>query len=184
MELCWPEREMLESYVDALRRSWSPNTLRPEATAEELEQIRVDAVAFLASLVDREATGDPITLPDGTQAARLPGYRMWMWDGAFCGSISFRWQPGSSALPPYVLGHIGYSVVPWKEGRGYAKRALSLLLPMVKAEGLDHVELSTDLGNIASRKIIEANGGVMVGQVDDSPWHGPEPVLRYRIDLS
>ena len=52
-----------------------------------------------------------------------------MWDGEFCGSIGFRWQPGTSTLPPYVLGHIGYAVVPWKRGRGYATQALALLLP-------------------------------------------------------
>ena len=37
----------------------------------------------LASLVDREASGDPIILPDGTKVSRLPGYRRWLWDGGF-----------------------------------------------------------------------------------------------------
>ena len=69
----------------------------------------------MALLDDREAKRGPVTLPDGSQVPRLPGYRRWMWDGEFCGSIGFRWQPGTSALPPYVLGHIGYSVVPWKQ---------------------------------------------------------------------
>jgi len=41
-----------------------------------------------------------------------------MWDDEFAGSIGFRWQPGTSALPPHCLGHIGYAVVPWKQGRG------------------------------------------------------------------
>jgi len=35
-----------------------------------------------------------------------------MWDGEFCGQIAFRWQPGTEALPPHCLGHVGYSVVP------------------------------------------------------------------------
>ena len=73
------------------------------------------------------------------QVARLPGYRRWLWDGEFCGSIDFRWQPGTTALPPHCLGHIGYGVVPWKQGRGYATRALSLLLPAARAEGLAFV---------------------------------------------
>ena len=66
--------------------------------------------------------GPPIVLPDGTTAARLPGFRLWLWDTEFCGSIGLRWQPGTSELPAHVLGHIGYAVVPWKEGHGYAKK--------------------------------------------------------------
>jgi len=71
-----------------------------------------------------------------------------MWDGEFCGSIGFRWQPGTTALPPYCLGHIGYSAVPWKRGNGYATTALRLLLSDARARGLAFVELTTDADNI------------------------------------
>jgi predicted acetyltransferase len=184
MELRWPAREMLDAYTAALRRAWSPNTLRPEAAGEELALIEQDPVRFVSSMVDREATGDPITLPDGSRAPRLPGYQKWLWDGEFCGSISFRWQQGTSALPSYVSGHIGYTVVPWKQGRGYATRALALLLPEARAEGLDHVDLETTADNIASQKVIETNGGIRVEPVDAARGHGPDPVIRYRIDLT
>jgi predicted acetyltransferase len=123
MMLIWPSREYLPSYVAALERGWSPDNFRGEVTTrEELSWIARDADAFLASLVDRAATGRPIALPDGTTVPRLPGYRRWIWDGEFCGSIGFRWQPGTEALPPYCLGHIGYAVVPWKQGLGYPTR--------------------------------------------------------------
>ena len=79
------------------------------------------AERFLASLVDREAQGDPVALPDGSTVPRLPGYQRWMWDGEFCGSIGFRWQRGTEALPPHCLGHIGYAVVPRKQNRGCAR---------------------------------------------------------------
>ena len=104
-QLVWPAVEHLESYVAALRRGWSPDNIRGEAAAkEELAEIAEDPGLFLNRLVDREAKGLPIKLPDGSTAKRLPGYRRWVWDGEFCGTIGFRWQPGTCELPPRVLG--------------------------------------------------------------------------------
>jgi predicted acetyltransferase len=40
-------------------------------------------------------------------------------------------------------------VVPWKEGRGYAKAALGQMLPRARMEGLTYVEITTDPDNIA-----------------------------------
>jgi predicted acetyltransferase len=183
LELVWPAREHLASYVDALERGWSPNNVNPEAGRAELKRIAADADAFLASLVDLEAKGEPIALPDGTTAPRLPGYRRWMWDGEFCGSIGFRWQPGTTALPPHVLGHIGYTVVPWKRRRGYATRALELLVNNVRVEcpGLDYVELTTNVDNTASQRVIEANGGVRIERFTLPAYYGALEDFRYRI---
>ena len=182
MVLVWPAREYLSSYVAALELGWSPDNVRGQvATREEINRIAANADAFLASLVDREAIGSPITLPDGTTVPRLPGYRRWMWDAEFCGSIGFRWQRGTEALPPYCLGHIGYAVVPWKQGRGYAKRALRELLLDVKAEGLRYVEITTAPDNVASQRVIEANGGVLVEDFVTPTSLGGTRELRYRV---
>ena len=183
LELVVPSRRYLEGYVDALLSGWSPDNMRPQACREELEAIESDADSFLARLVDREARSGPVTLPDGSQVARLPGYRLWMWDGHFCGSIGFRFQPGTPELPPYVLGHIGYAVVPWKRGRGYGKEALRLMLERAHAEGLPFVMITTDPDNIPSQRVIEANGGVLVERFVRAPQYGSTPALRYRIDL-
>ena len=183
MRLVWPSREYLASYVAALERGWSPNNMRPETAGEELAEIATDADAFLARLVERDVAGRQIVLPDGTSVPKLPGYRRWMWDGEFCGSIALRWQPGTDALPPYCLGHIGYSVVPWKQRRGYATRALSELLRDVPAEGLRYVEVTTQPGNVASRRVIERNGGVLVEEFTKLAAYGGGAELRYRIDI-
>ena len=183
MELVWPAAEHLPGYVHALTERWSPDNLRPEAADEALARIAADPARFLAEQVDREAKGPPIILPDGSTVARLPGISQWMWDGEFCGAISFRWQPGTSALPPYCLGHIGYSVVPWKRRRGYATRALAALLPYAKAEGLEYVELTADATNTASVRVIEANGGVLVETFRKLQAHGGAETQRFRIPL-
>jgi predicted acetyltransferase len=183
VELVWPSHEYLPRYIHALERGWSPDNLRPEASAEHLHRIAAGADAFLAQQVDRDAKGPAITLAGGAVVPRLPGFSMWMWDGDFCGSIGFRWQRGTEELPPYCLGHIGYSVVPWKRNRGYATRALQLLLPFARAEGLGYVELTTDASNLASRRVIEANGGVVVEKFSKPAEYGGAESLRFRIAL-
>src|SRR4051812_12669737 len=145
--------------------------------------IAADAAGFLASLVDREARGEPIRTPDGSCVPRLPGFRKWMWDGEFCGSIGLRWQRGTNTLPPHVLGHIGFAVVPWKRKRGYATRALALLLSDARAEGLTCVELTTEPHNIASQHTIEAKGGELLGTFDKPAVYGGGQMRRYRIAL-
>jgi predicted acetyltransferase len=184
MKLVIPALAYLDGYVDALKRGWSPDNIRLEAaTREHLALIEKDAALFLAHADDREAKGGPIALPDGSTVPRLPGFVRWMWDGVFCGQIGFRWQPGSEALPPHCLGHIGYAVVPWKRGHGYATEALGKMLGEARKEGLRYVELTTDPDNIASQKVITNNGGVLVERFKAEPAYGDRDELRWRIDI-
>ena len=179
-----PDLDHLPSFVRALRRGWSPDNVRGEAAmSEALAAIEHDAAGFVEANDDLEARAGPVTLPDGTTVPRLPGFHRWLWDGRFCGVIGFRWQPGTPALPPHVLGHIGYAVVPWKRGRGYATRALELLLPEVRLQNLSYVELTTDPDNIPSQKVILANGGRLVGRFRKPAAYGGAESLRFRIDL-
>lgn len=184
MKLVWPSLEYLPDYVDALNRGWSPDTVRGEAAAKEIQaKISSDAAGYVASLVDREAKGEPVKMPDGSLVRRLPGFYQWMWDGEFCGSINFRWQRGTPELPPTCLGHIGYSVVPWKQQRGYATEALRQLLPEAKAEGLPYVEITANVDNVPSQKVILANGGVLVERAPKPPGYKPGEMVRFRITL-
>jgi len=184
LELVKPALEFLPEYEAALKRDWSPDNVRGAvATQEELEKIAADPAAFVALMDDPEAKGGPIKLPDGSTVSRLPGFRRWLWDGAFCGSIGFRWQPGTSALPPHVLGHIGYAVVPWKRSRGYGKRALALMLIEAKRQGLTYVQVTTHPDNAASQAVILANGGRLIERFREPAVYGGGESLRFRIDL-
>jgi predicted acetyltransferase len=86
-------------------------------------------------------------------------------------------------LPPHVLGHIGFAVVPWKRRRGYATRALALILPEAKGEGLPYVELSADVSNLASQRVIEANGGRVVERFRKPDAYGGGESYRFRVEL-
>jgi predicted acetyltransferase len=155
-----PSLELLPGYAAALASGWSPNTVR-DVSAEELASLRQDPAAFVENL---QRQGGTIDLGDGRVVEKLPFRLFWIWDGAFCGAINLRFQRGREELPAHVSGHIGYAVVPCKRGRGYAKRALALLLPIARAEGLARVLASCDEDNLASRRVITANGGVLSGR--------------------
>ena len=173
-----PSRERLPSYAVALATGWSPNNIT-NVSAEQLAAIRKDPDAFLAELTRQ---GGTITLPDGAEVPRLPFIVRWMWDGEFSGSISLLWQAGSDELPPYVLGHVGYAVVPCKRGRGYATEALRLMLGEARSAGLARLQITTDPDNRASQRIIEINGGRLVEEFVNERY-GPGLRLRYVIDL-
>ena len=176
-----PSMELLPGYIAALKRGWSPDSLNPAATAEELAAIASDPAGFVAGHEDLEALGAPLRLPDDSLAPRLPGFWRWIWDGGFCGAIGLRWQPGTAVLPDHVPGHVGYGIVSWRQGQGYATRALALLLPQAWRLGLEHVEVVTEPGNLGSRRVVAACGGVLVGRYRTDPAYGSVEKLRYRI---
>lgn len=185
MQLVRPGRDHLEGFIEALERGWSSSTADTEATARrELARVLEDPDGYLAALEDREATGPDLVMPDGTPVKRLPGFHRFLWDGVFCGDISLRWQPGTTELPAYCLGHIGYAVVPWKRRLGYATRALAQMLPLAAAEGLPFVEITCDPDNDASRRVIERNGGVFVERFRKLEAYGGTDTLRFRVPLA
>ena len=184
LRLVRPAAAHLPAYADALRRGWSPDNVRgPAAAAEQLARIADDPEAFLAAMDDPEARAGPVPLPDGSTVQRLPGITRWLWTDDFCGSIGFRWQPGSATLPPHVLGHIGFAVVPWRRGQGLATLALALMLDEARTRGLPSVEITTTPDNRASQRVIEANGGLLVEHFEKMAAYGGGEALRYRIAL-
>lgn len=77
-------------------------------------------------------------------------------------------------------GHIGYAVVPEFRGRGYATAILRKSLVLVRDHlGLDRVLVTCDEGNMASRRVIEKNGGVLENVATGPDL--PVPKRRYWI---
>lgn len=77
----------------------------------------------------------------------------------FLGSIRIRHQ-----LTPELLetgGHIGYDVAPRARRRGHGTAMLRAALPVAAGIGIDRVLITCDTDNVGSRRVIEANGGVL-----------------------
>ncbi|MEP3919020.1 GNAT family N-acetyltransferase [Ascidiaceihabitans sp.] len=184
MILLKPSIDSIPAYVSALRRGWSPTNLRSEAAQEQLDSISKDAPSFILNLDDPTARGGPVTLPDGSKVPRLPSIRRWIWDDGFCGQIGLRWKPGTEELPPTCLGHIGYAVVPWRQGEGLASAALLGILPEAKAIGLKYVEITTSPDNPASMRVIEKAGGTLARTYIADKSLGGYETLEFKISLA
>ncbi|MBP6931325.1 MAG: GNAT family N-acetyltransferase [Candidatus Pacebacteria bacterium] len=76
----------------------------------------------------------------------------------FIGRVSVRHILNDHLL---LSGHIGYAVRPSERGKGYGSIALKLALHKAKELGIEKALVTCADGNIASRKIIEKNGGIL-----------------------
>ena len=101
------------------------------------------------------------SLPDSPRpAGRVPCTTLWYVEGpVYLGRLAIRHR-----LTPALLetgGHIGYDVRPSARRRGHATAMLRSALPVARGLGIDPALVTCDTGNVASRRVIEANGGVL-----------------------
>ena len=78
-------------------------------------------------------------------------------------------------------GHIGYEVRPSERRKGHATRMLALVLDKARALHLQRVMVTCDRDNVASAKVIRANGGVPGSQGPSAD--GARIVQRHWIEL-
>jgi predicted acetyltransferase len=99
----------------------------------------------------------------------------WVQDDQYLGRIAIRHR-----LTPHLLevgGHIGYDVRQSARRRGHATAMLRAALPVAHGLGIERALVTCDDTNTASRKVIEANGGVFDDQRGDKLrfWVPTEP---------
>ena len=90
----------------------------------------------------------------------VPSTTLWCVDGAeYLGRVAIRHRLTQHLLD--VGGHIGYDVRPSARRRGHATAMLSAALGVAAGLGIERALLTCDVDNLASRGVIERNGGVL-----------------------
>ena len=78
-------------------------------------------------------------------------------------------------------GHIGYAIRPSERAKGYGTRILALTLEKAREMELERVLVTCDTDNVASVRVIEANGAVLENQVISN--RSGKRISRYWIAL-
>jgi predicted acetyltransferase len=113
--------------------------------------------AYVQWLVDQAEEDSP--RPEGY----VPATNLWLTDGDdYLGRIAIRHRLTERLLQ--AGGHIGYDVRPSARRRGHATAMLKAALPVARSLGITSALVTCDVANVASRKVIEANGGVLEDQ--------------------
>ncbi|MBO3738560.1 GNAT family N-acetyltransferase [Actinoplanes flavus] len=96
----------------------------------------------------------------------VPATNLWMTDGdEYIGRLAIRHRLTERLL--LAGGHIGYDVRPSARRRGHATRMLREGLAVARGLGITSALLTCDVDNVASRTVIEHNGGVLENRHED-----------------
>ena len=170
-----PTARVHDSFVEAIRE------YRAEGRYPRLDPADLaDADQFRRYLDRLRADARPGLL---RRRYRVPQTNLWLTDGdEFLGQLSIRHALNRRLR--YKGGHIGYGVRPSRRRRGYATLMLRLSLPVANQLGIDPALITCDDTNVASRRVIEANGGRLASASDGILrfWvpTAPEPGPRRR----
>lgn len=176
--LARPSPAFRDSYVEALREgfTWARHT-PPDA----------EAVAFIAAHFEDYVAGldQDGQIPLAVRARKMPAVpsnTFWLVEQEhFIGAVNIRSRIDTHVLAHFG-GHVGYAVRPSCQGRGHGRRLLALALDICRGMGIGLARLSCAEDNAASRRIIEANGGLLLRRCPPA-WYADYPHLIYEIPL-
>ncbi|MBY0506651.1 MAG: GNAT family N-acetyltransferase [Bryobacteraceae bacterium] len=127
------------------------------------------------------------TVPGNDTACTVPTYRFDLRLGEqTVGGLRFR--AGSNDDIVLYAGNLGYNVDPEFRGHRFAERACRLLLPFAVRHGFQHLWITCDPENTASRLTCERLGAELVEIITLPEWldmyqDGERAKCRYRLDL-
>jgi predicted acetyltransferase len=171
-----PSVRHARSHVAALREGFRRGA-QEVVSERRIRQIEEDFAAYIAAITDQ--TGR-VKLPGGEIVPKVPFSVFWLIEGdAFIGEANVRHD-----LNAYLIkegGHVGYGIRPSCQRQGYGKLILALALEECRRLGLARVLVTCLEDNLASARIIEANGGTLENVIEDPGGRGP--LRRYWIAL-
>jgi predicted acetyltransferase len=175
-QLLRPSTRHARSYVVALKEGFRRGA--QEAISDRrIRQIEGDFAGYVAAITDQRGR---IRLPNGEIVPKVPFSVLWLVEGdQFIGEASIRHE-----LNAYLMqegGHVGYGIRPSRQRQGYGRLILALTLEECRAVGLERVLVTCLQDNVASARIIEANGGQLENVIPDPAGRGP--LRRYWISL-
>jgi predicted acetyltransferase len=148
-----PRIDYKESFIAAVRE-FQKEGIRPPWHYDKLDE-HFDE--YVEALLARESEPLPNFVPQTDY---------WLIaEGVYAGRIGLRHYL-NKALQRFG-GHIGYQIQPSMRHKGYGSLQLKLVLPKAWALGLKRVLITCDDDNIASYKIIENNGGVIIDKINN-----------------
>ena len=171
MQLVYPSVQYKASYLAAVEEA--KNEVNPFLTTIAKPK---DNQPFEEFVKGKTQQSQGLNLPEGW----VPATELWLIDNdELIGTVNIR-----HFLTDHLLqlgGNIGYYIRPSQRKKGYGKEILKLGLAHAKRMGLTKVLLTCDDTNIASQKIIEANGGVLENIIPTEEGHPNKK--RYWINL-
>jgi predicted acetyltransferase len=167
-----------ESYLEALREGFAVGR-RPSRDEDKIAAIAGDFAAHLAGL---DCDGQRLLTEKGRTGPSVPSNTFWLVDGVeFIGIVNIRARIDTPNLAHHG-GHIGYGIRPAKRRKGYGTHILALALQVCRGMGIGVVRISCAEGNIGSRRIVEANGGVLLRRCEPA-CYADYPYLLFEIVL-
>lgn len=171
MKLVKPSIKYKNSFIAAVREFRAEkSTFFAEL---DIEAVARDFEAYVNDTLSRE------------KSPSKPGWvtstTVWLVDGeTFIGYANIRHELNENLRK--FGGHIGYAVRPSQRSKGYGTEMLRLALSETRVLGIKKVLITCDESNSGSRKIIEANGGVLQDIIQLDFRDGP--TMRWWIDLN
>jgi GNAT superfamily N-acetyltransferase len=170
-----PDARFHDSWLEALREYHAEG--RHDWLDEDVFEDRDEFGRYCAAVgAGVERPGEPDFYLSRLYGTPLPGEWVdgyvpqtvlwWAAGDEYLGRLSIRHR-----LTPHLLyfgGNIGFEVRPSARRRGHATAMLAAALPLAAALGIDPARMDCEAGNVASRRVIERNGGVLDEERDGS----------------
>ncbi len=175
MQLVLPASKYKDSFLEALKeyQKEKSSTYIRNLLLLDRATLKENFSFYLEKLLD-ESKGK--NLPSGYVSHTI----YWLIDDdEFVGRVDIRHSLTETLLREG--GHVGYDIRPSKRNQGYGKKILALVLTKAKELGLTRVLVTCDETNLASKKVIEANGGIFENSV--SMGEEKPRKLRYWIEI-